>query len=186
MTIISLSKNSINRSLPSLQSLSPLGLSNLFSAAGRDNDWASSECWAFRNCFTGGYLGAHADGEVICEDLDLMHHDIPFRVLPAGGYRVYLQSYINYVFVIVDTRQMIRAIKNKAAATPWEVEGLSNGRVAFFSRADNKFLGVDGEAVAISTTRTEAFEWELTAVDAPPPRKKKEVRCAIYNTSFPD
>ncbi len=43
-------------------------------------NWGESEVYSLRNVATGMYLAAHEDGELVCEDADLKHHDIPWNI----------------------------------------------------------------------------------------------------------
>ncbi len=43
-------------------------------------NWGESEVYSLRNVATGMYLAAHEDGQLVCEDADLKHHDIPWSI----------------------------------------------------------------------------------------------------------
>jgi hypothetical protein len=43
-------------------------------------NWGESEVYSLRNVTTGMYLAAHEDGQLVCEDADLKHHDIPWNI----------------------------------------------------------------------------------------------------------
>ncbi len=43
-------------------------------------NWGEAEVYSLRSVATGMYLAAHADGQLVCEDADLKHHDIPWNI----------------------------------------------------------------------------------------------------------
>ena len=142
----------------------------------KKEDWGRSEVYSLKNGASSAFLAMHDDGEVVCEDVEAMHHDIPFRIIPVGDLHVRLQCHINSLYLSVDQSSgQVRGVGHEEPSTLWAAVG-GEGEYSFCSNSSNTFLSVDGTDVRLSADNSTDHVWfvvEPTTV--PPPRIAKYV-----------
>jgi len=170
-----------SRRRPKSKSRRPVGKGKPLLSLGRPGNpfTVRSEAWALQNSKTGCYLAAHEDGEVICEDDDLMHHDIPWFATPSSQTAkdsFKLSCCINKLNLCVEKDSV------RASATSRNTEfmflpvtGVQNKRFAIQNKQSKMFLGVseDGEVVNSFEAESEFFIWTVSATKVPPARVPK-------------
>lgn len=140
------------------------------------SNWGGHEVYAIRNATTNNYLAAHEDGELVCEDSELMHHDIPFLIYSAhhthGPSRVYFQCYINGLFLAADEEGGLKAVKDAAApGAVWHIPSAGAERGAHFLESKfGTFLCAAGEELSLQLTHAAGGKWIIGPATAPPPR----------------